>query len=99
MVERKWKEGLRNGPFVTWSAAGALESRGFNFKNLRHGQFEEFYSKWASKFDICLSILSLIIFDLGIFSVSKAFEASATATSGEKYKIGSKGAKQSLNEF
>ena len=51
MVERQWKEGLRDGPFVTWTAAGALESRGFNSKNLRHGQFEEFYSTGQRKTD------------------------------------------------
>ena len=51
MVERQWKEGLRDGPFVTWTAAGALESRGFNSKNLRHGQFEEFYSNGQRKTD------------------------------------------------
>ena len=60
MVERQWKEGVRDGPFVTWSAAGALESRGFNSYNLRHGQFEEFYSTGQRKTDAHYQVGKLV---------------------------------------
>ena len=49
MVERQWKDGQREGPFVIWSAAGVLQSRGFNLKNLRDGRYEEFYSNGKIK--------------------------------------------------
>lgn len=43
MVERTWRNGLRDGPYKTWTEAGNLESRGYHLNNLVHGQVEEFY--------------------------------------------------------
>ena len=52
MVERTWKEGVREGPFKTWTAAGGLESRGYNKNNVRSGLFEEFYSGGKKKSEV-----------------------------------------------
>ena len=52
MVERTWKEGLRDGAFKLWTEAGTLESRGYNNDNLRHGLFEEFYSNGTKKSEV-----------------------------------------------
>lgn len=52
MVERVWKSGIREGPFKTWTAAGVLESRGYNKNNVRNGLFEEFYSDGEKKSEV-----------------------------------------------
>ena len=52
MVERSWKNGIREGPFKNWSAAGILESRGYNKNNLRDGLCEEFYDNGNKKSEI-----------------------------------------------
>ena len=55
MVERTWKDGVREGPFKTWTVAGILESRGYNKNNLRTGLFEEFYSVGKKKSEVMYS--------------------------------------------
>ena len=52
MVERTWRDGLRDGPFKTWSHAGTLESRGYNKENQRSGLFEEFYANGKKKSEV-----------------------------------------------
>lgn len=49
MVERMWRKGIREGPFVTWSNSGLLQSRGYNKNNLRNDLFEEFYANGKEK--------------------------------------------------
>ena len=44
MVERTWKAGLADGPFIAWREDGQIDYRGYNKANFLHGKFEEFYS-------------------------------------------------------
>jgi antitoxin component YwqK of YwqJK toxin-antitoxin module len=49
MVERTWKAGLADGPFIAWRADGQVDYRGYNKANFLDGKFEEFYSRGRKK--------------------------------------------------
>ena len=48
-VERTWKNGLRDGPYIIWSSAGVIQSRGYYVNDLKNGLVEEFYSNGKIK--------------------------------------------------
>ena len=62
MVERTWKDGVREGPFKTWTAAGVLESRGYNKENQRSGLFEEFYASGQKKSEVTYTVGKIEMF-------------------------------------
>ena len=49
MVERTWKAGVADGPFIAWREDGQIDYRGYNKANFLNGKFEEFYSGGRKK--------------------------------------------------
>jgi len=49
MVERTWKGGIREGPFIVYREDGQVDNRGYHKGNARDGRFEEFYSSGEKK--------------------------------------------------
>ena len=49
MIERTWKAGVREGPFIAYREDGQVDNRGYHKGNLRDGRFEEFYPEGGKK--------------------------------------------------
>ena len=49
MVERTWKGGIREGPFIVYREDGQVDNRGYLKGNLRDRKFEEFYPSGEKK--------------------------------------------------
>mgnify|MGYP001215658457 CR=1 FL=1 len=49
MIERTWRAGVREGPFIAYREDGQVDNRGYHKDNVRDGRFEEFYSSGEKK--------------------------------------------------
>ena len=49
MIERTWRAGVREGPFIAYRKDGQVDNRGYHKGNVRDGRFEEFYSSGEKK--------------------------------------------------